>query len=182
MKKLAAFSIEIKGKYTFLTSTDYDGKNYRHPEFYELSAYEVIDEKEVPYHPSGVSWAGKAYDEDDMIQGFIFCLICNCKQYEKIYLDQRLQKFVDSFHSKRKIVTVENGLDIPKRIVQGTMIYELDLVTDKYIYYVWYEDFLMLDTQTHEVVSDNFFASVGYEQSLEAIQNGEETVIWKHKE
>ena len=36
----------------------------------------------------------------------------------------------------------------------------------------------MFTTDTHEVVSDNYFAEVGYWDSIQNIDNNTETLIW----
>ena len=58
---------------------------------------------------------------------------------------------------------------------------ELVMVTDQYIYYADYDKMLMLRTDDHTIVSDNYFAEVEYEDSIENIKEGKEMVIWKKR-
>lgn len=57
-------------------------------------------------------------------------------------------------------------------------MYELTLVTNKYIYYNCEDLILMFDFDTRTICSDNYFAEEGYWSSVENIKNKKETWYW----
>lgn len=169
----------IYGDYEVETGQDYNNKDYNYPEFYDLVAKSVENGKETDYQPTGTTWAGRKYVVADMIQSYIASLIHGGTLYNKIYLDDGLQKLVDFYNTEEKIATTVNGVNIPKWILDNSMnIYELILVTNEFIYYCFYDEYYMLRTSNHEVVSDNYFAEVGYMESIENIAKGTEELIW----
>lgn len=182
---LATFEVEdnkynIYGNYEIENDTDYMGNPYIYPEFSELSAKQIVDGKEVDFKPTGCTWAGRDYVVEDMISDFLAKEILDNKLYKAYYIESGLQKIIDYYHHEDNIVTVRNGLRIPKYILSNEMfgIYELTLVTNEYIYYMYADRVLMFSTDTHEVVSDNYFAEVGYWDSIQNIDNNTETLIW----
>ena len=185
-KLLAIFEVVIEGKkekfsiygeYEVETGKDCSNNEYIFPQFYSVSAKRVVDKTEMDYMPPGETWAGRKYTPEDMIQGFMASMIRKCSIYTNIYLDAKLQEIV-AFYDESALTV--NGLDIPKRILDESMycLYELTLVTQEFIYYIYDDSCLMLCTKNHEVVSDNYFASVGYWDSVEDIKTGKETLLW----
>ena len=182
---LAIFEVEgnkynIYGNYEIENDTDYMGNPYMYPEFSELSAKQIVDGKEVDFKPTGCTWTGRGYVVEDMISDFLAKEILDSKFYKTNYIESGLQKIIDYYHREDNIVTIRNGLRIPKYILSNEMfgIYELTLVTNEYIYYMYADRVLMFSTDTHEVVSDNYFAEVGYWDSIQNIDNNTETLIW----
>ncbi len=174
----------IYGTYVIEKGTCYnlDGSRGFHwyPEFYDLTAKYVEDGMETNFEPEGVSWNGHEYNVADMIQDFLAKQIQHSTLYTTFYLEEGLQNLVDSYH--QDIVITVNDLDIPKRILSNDMynLFELELVTSEYIYYVCEDIYLMLSTDSHRVVSDNYFAEVGLCQSVQNIVAGrnEEILLW----
>lgn len=188
-KLLAVFDVEelksrfsIYGTCEIVTGKDCDGRGYKYPEFYELTAKQNVNGLETDYQPAGETWTGRKYDVEDMIRSFMEALIRNANGYIRIYLDPVLQEIVDYYLADDNIAVTVNNLKIPKRIIATSMYYEFELalVTDEFIYYEFYDELIMLDAKTHEIVSDNYFASVGYGDSIENIASGEETLIYGH--
>lgn len=189
IKRLAGFVVEEKcyiiyGTYVIEKGTccNLDGSRgfYGYPEFYDLIAKHVEDGIETDFEPEGVSCNGHKYDVADMIQDFLAKQIQHSTLYTAVYLEEGLQNLVDSYH--KDIVITVNDLDIPKRILSNDMynLFELELVTSEYIYYVCENICLMLSTDSHRVVSDNYFAEVGFHQSVQNIVAGrnEEILLW----
>lgn len=182
---LATFEVEgnkynIYGNYEIENDTDYIGNPYIYPEFSELSAKQIVDDKEVDFKLTGCTWTGRGYVVENMISDFLAKEILDSKLYKAYYIESGLQKIIDCYHREDNIVTVRNGLRIPKYILSNEMfgIYELTLVTNEYIYYMYADRVLMFSTDTYEVVSDNYFAEVGYWDSIQNIDNTTETLIW----
>ncbi len=181
-KKIATFEIEIDRKKTkfniyglYSIKKNHDGKKY--PEFSDLAAYVVSDENgdEVYYTPEGKNWAGVTYTVEDMIQQCLMDLSQMGSTFCNVVLDEQLQKMINEY-LQDAILIGEKA--IPKCIF-GEMMnrYELFMVTNKYIYYIHDDSLQMYDYETRNKISDNYFAEIGYIDSVDAIKSGEETLI-----
>lgn len=153
---------------------------YKYPEFDSLTATILKDGVTERYEPTGTTWAGRKYTEEDMICSFIAALIQGDVSYTKVFLDDGLQKFVDEYLADDAIATTVDDKKIPKRILTCSMfyMYQLMLVTNEFIYYGYEDMLLMLSTDKHGVVSDNYFAEVGLWDSVENIKSGKEKLLW----
>lgn len=58
------------------------------------------------------------------------------------------------------------------------MQYQLDLVTDQYIYYSNESLVYAFSTSDHNLLSDNEYADISYWNSVDAIKNGTEKLLW----
>ena len=191
-KLLATFYMEeindtfnIYGSYEIETVEEIDlqatGNNkikIKHPEFYNIRITKLVNEKEEDYLPSGSSWTGRKYDALDVLNSFIAALIRGDEAYTKIFVDEGLQEVVE-YYTTESAVTAK-GKTIPARIFDSSLIYsyQLLMVTDTFIYYCDDDSIIMLNTEDHTIVSDNYFAEVGYNDSVENIRGGSETLIW----
>lgn len=193
-KLLATFIAEeiketfnIYGSYEIKTGKELDifteGVNmidFKYPEFCDITATNIVDDREEDYVPVGETWAGRKYTATDMIEFLISALIKGDETYTKLNLESGLQELVNDYLTDDKIAIAVNGKKIPKRILTNTMydLYQLILVTDAYIYYVHEDQTYMLSTEDHTVISDNYFAEVGYWDSVENVKSGKETLLW----
>lgn len=184
-KLLATFEVEgdtfnIYGSYECDTTTDNNKNKYTYPEFYDLTAKQIINGKEVDYEPHGQTWTGRNYMVEDMIQDFIAKSMVNSLLYSTIFIESGLQDIVNQFNNAEAIVLTVDNLQIPKAIMSHDLynIYELALVTNDYIYFMCDDMTLMFTTDTHEIVSDNYFAEVGFFDSVENIKSGKENLLW----
>lgn len=170
----------IYGEYELTDEWDHYNNPYKYPDFYDLSAYHIVRGKEIPYQPKGHTWTGRRYCEEDMIRGFVSNQILPVEPYyTKIFLEEGLQKLVDSYIREENIVMKDGNFFIPKLILGNTMWqYELMLITNNYFYYAYYDETLMYDVKEKSLVSDNYFASVGYWDSIENISSGKEELVW----
>ena len=168
------------GKEIDIISTASGFIEFNYPEFYYTSATRVVDGKEETYIPKGESWVGRKYTAEDMIQFLISALIKGDETYTKIYLDPGLEKIIEEYIKDSEIAIAVEGKDVPKRILTNSMyyLYQLMLVTNEYIYYSHENGMYMLSTDTHQVVSDNYFAEVGFWDSVENVRNGKEKLLW----
>ena len=154
--------------------------DFKYPEFYNITATKTVDGKEEDYVPSGETWAGRKYTANDMVEFLISALIKGDETYTKIYIESGLQELINDYLADDKIAIVVNGKKIPERIRTNTMyyLYQLILVTDAYIYYAHDDQMYMLSIEDHTVISDNYFAEVGYWDSVEDVKSGKEALLW----
>lgn len=177
MEKLLVEFILEKKQYRVWGSYSMNEDNC--PEFEDLRAEILADGKYAGYTPDGHTWAGRKFEVEDMISDCLANLIRCCGIYTILYMDEGLADFASAYHED--IVLTVNNLKIPRRIMSTQLmhVFELVLITSQFIYYVHDDQMIMLDTDTHGLVSDNYFAEVGYTDSLENIENGKEKLIWR---
>ena len=86
-----------------------------------------------------------------------------------------VKTYVDAFH---KAIAAHRGRDIPYYIIFDGRFLKLAFATDRFLYY---DDDLempvMFRTEDGTLVSNNEFAKIGYHDSLDAIELGEESVL-----
>lgn len=179
--KLATFKIDsttysVYGNVEMEKGKTLDREEYPYPEFYDTKAVIHKEGKEIPFSPSGRTWPGEKYDATKMISNFLLHEMIGSKRYETVYIEPSLKEFL-SFY--RTCIEVDE-MKFQNRILSHDMheIYDLSLVTNDYTYYMSCDQVLMLSTKTREIVSDNYFAEVGFWDSVENIENGKETLLW----
>lgn len=183
-QKLAVFEAEgheypyeIYGVYEICEVKGPDKKICPTLEFEQLVAKQVREGDNVPYVPDGHSWSGHKYDEMDMICGLLTDMTVGGTVYKPIYLEEGLQKVVD-FYTNDASLQVQGKPVSSMILYAGTDVYELLLATDEYLYYGRDDEFRMYTTLGRELVADNYFAEVGFDDSLENIKNGSETLLF----
>ena len=142
---------------------------------------EIIEgNKKSNFVPGGVKWSGDKYDVEDMITDLLFKSIIGNKDYHILYLDEALKQLVEIYRMEK--ISLEE-IELPFRVLGKDMyeIFELTLVTDKFIYYGCGEDMLMFDTDGLDIISDNYFAVAGFYDSCENIKNGKEKHLWSYE-
>lgn len=169
----------IYGEFEIEEGMDHNSKTYRYPEFFNVTASEVVEEQEKDYTPKSVSWSGVKYEPADMIEDFLQNLIRNTDTYTEVYLDEELKKLVDYY--KADSISLE-GKTLPKRILGGVNLYpyELYLATDKYVYYAYYDNYMVFDINDYSILAHNEFAENSYMESIENIKNGTEIKLWEY--
>ena len=130
--------------------------HYPYCEFSNITVTKIVDGKEIKFEPNGYRWNGTKYCAESMLEYLISALIRKDSTFEVCNLNEELGDVVEWYQ------------------------FELSLVTDKYIYYLRDDLVLMLSAETHEIISDNYFADVGFWESVESIRNndGEESLLW----
>ena len=189
-KHIISFSIpaqkenyKIYGECYIEIGTDLNGQSYPYPRFYDLKAEKIINNQISPYKPSGINFAGRHYDESDMIETVIAAAIRMDNTYVLDYVSPEIKGLISWYQSESETLIINNMI-FPKEIIHTDMFqqYELHLVTDRYTYY--YADdgaVLMLNTSTRGLVSDNHFAEDGVWTSLDQIEEGNEALLWKNE-
>lgn len=163
-----------KRRFHFDGEVELDGNTL---EFYDVRITEVKAEGDVIFVPKGYTWSGAKIDVEYAICDVIARYSRMEHGFEMLYQNDIIQSFVDQL---RKETVKTEDLELPKMIVYGSFlnVYELYLVTDKYTYYSSEDLYVMLETDSREVIADNYFAEVGYADSVDAIRKGEEKMLW----
>ena len=172
----------VYGTYTIETGKTFNFdthklETYEFPEFYELEGKQIVFGEELPFTPNGEAWNGRKYNAEDMICEFYRTGLLGSSVYDVIYLDEGLAKIFNTF--KDDFILVKEK-PFAKKIFSYDMLdlLELLLVTDEYTYYGSCDQFIMLGTENRMIISDNYFAEVGFSKSVEHIRNGKETLLW----
>ncbi len=185
MKKLIEFVVimepcrESKSRFVvsgdYVIATDHDGNPY--PEFSNIKAEIFRDGNYEDYSPKGCSWAGHRFTAEDIIMDVLACICRGGSSYQILYLDGDLEALIVKY--QEEMVPIEESLKLPKRILgKDGDVYELLNVTEQYIYYTHDDHTIMLSLRTREVISDNYFAEVGWNNSMEAVINGKERMLY----
>lgn len=170
-------TLEICGDVSIEKGNAQSEADYSYPEFSNLSAKKQEGDSLVDYCPTGATWAGREYDVEDMIASVISYAILGIPGCRVLFMEDSLQTMVDEY----RMNSVNIGdQQIPRTALYVNLyeLYELALVTDSYIYYQCADQVLMLSIANGSVVSDNYFAEVGFWESVEAIRKGEEKILY----
>lgn len=125
------------------------------------------------FEPKGVDWYGNEYTEEDVLTDVLADLIAGCNEnYSVKHMSGDVHNMVRSYQLK-KVVD-----DLNLYVWRKGNILELQMATDKYAYYSKDDVFAMLDTATKELISDNYFAENAVWESVEAINAGEEQLLY----
>lgn len=172
------YDIETDKELDYTTGEKPEFAEYKYPDFYDITVKKVIDGKEEDYVVTGETWAGRKYVSRDVIESVIAASIRGDDSVAIISLEDGLQKLVNEYKSNVAINYLTK--DIPKKILSVNMysLYQLLLVTDKYIYYAHDGEFLMMNAESHEIISDNYFAEVGLNDSIEDVRSGAEMLMY----
>lgn len=172
------YDIETDKELDYTTGEKPEFAEYKYPDFYDITIKKVIDGKEEDYVVTGETWAGRKYVSRDVIESVIAASIRGDDSVAIISLEDGLQKLVNEYKSDVAINYLAK--DIPKKILSVNMysLYQLLLVTDKYIYYAHDGEFLMMNAESHEIISDNYFAEVGLNDSIEDVRSGAEMLMY----
>lgn len=106
---------------------------------------------------------------------------------EVISMNEEIKEMVDEYKNDAIEIKLEEKdgkiEKIPNIILHNDMylVYELLLVTGKYIYYAYDDLTLVLDIKDRTLISDNSFACDGLFETLENISNGEEKALYLEK-
>lgn len=185
--QLKLFEIRIIDK-----SSSYNGKHLivygdleiiekdklKYPEINNIIINEKIGAKETEFIVSGTAWSGRKYDNYDIVTSSISSYLReDVSSYIVSEVCNELQQLIDFYKIDKLIV---NNHNIPKKILFGydMNVYNLTVVTNKYIYYTYADITIMLDINDGSIISDNYFAEIGFFESKENVNNGDETLIY----
>ncbi len=153
---------------------DLDGFPYiriRHGNLFEIEGENIHI-----FIPRAKSETGEPFSVQEVLQDVLQRLARNeTGILELVYVSEIVKTYVDAFH---KAIAAHQGRDIPYYIIFDERLLKLEFATDRFLYY---DDDLempvMFRTEDGTLVSDNEFAEIGYYQSLDAIEQGEETAL-----
>lgn len=148
----------------------------------DITIYEIKDSEKVLFEPPATSWAtGDRLSASDAMNDVLQRYICNQTDgFKVLYVDPEVYDMAAVY--KNRTALRYKGRDIPYQIIDNDMqyVYELYLATSEYLYYICDDMFLMQDIETGTLISDNYFAEVGFSESEEAIEEGtEENLVFK---
>lgn len=199
---LTAFTLQrTNNKYLYMVFGDYEietvkekdmiyyetvGENeeleFPYPEFYDkkLEGYKLdLTTNEISlidYKDLGERWIGEPFTIYDVPSSVCAAYTQKDSTCSIQYLEDGLKKILDNPVYEK---TLMNGKKIPLRMLNSDMdVMQLLMATDRYLYYYHDDSYKMINANTLETVSDNYFAEVGFEDSKENIENGEEKLIW----
>lgn len=155
-----------------------DENESKYPEINDIIVNEKISKTETEFIISGAAWNGRKYDNYDIVTSSISSYLReDVSSYIVSEVCDELQQLIDFYKIDKLII---NDRDIPKKILFGydMHVYELTVVTNKYIYYTYDDMIVMLDINDGSVISDNYFAEVGFFDSKENVDNGDEKLIY----
>ncbi len=133
-----------------------------------------------PYVPEGVHWNGMEETIETMLCRFLTEQEIGINTCESIYINKYLQDWISSFHVNSNTAVMLNGHTFVKKYVHllDKMIYTLDLVTDKCVYYVGNETLRVFDFASKQLIADNEFALISYTDSVENIRRNKEKLLY----
>lgn len=188
---------EIKKLFEFILN---DGENNRHFEITgkvkvvhnivgypfleteEILVYETKGDKKVSFEPTATRWAtGERLKTSDVFDDVLERYIRNeTEDFKVLYVDPEVSCMAAVY--KNRTALIYKGRNIPYQIIDNDMqyVYQLCLATSEYLYYCSDEAMVMLSTKDGALVSDNYFAEIGYSDSEDAIEEGmEENLVFK---
>ena len=155
---------------------------FPYPEFYgkKLEGYKLDLETDeislIDCEDLGERWIGEPFTIYDVPSSACAAYTQEDSTCSIHYLEDSLKKILDNPVYEK---TLMNGKKIPLRMLNSDMdVMQLLMATDRYLYYYHDDSYKMINANTLETVSDNYFAEVGFEDSKENIENGEEKLIW----
>lgn len=157
---------------------------FPYPEFYgkKLEGYKLDLETDeislIDCEDLGERWIGEPFTIYDVPSSACAAYTQEDSTCSVQYLEDGLKKILDSPVYEKALM---NGKEIPLRMLNSDMdVMQLLMATNKYLYYEHDDIFKMINVDTLETVSDNYFAEEGFEDSKENIESGEEKLIWIH--
>lgn len=179
--KLAVFTVEhpngTRKRYEIEGNISYISSRFTYDRAIHVSNLTMlVDGQEMT--EIGHTWDGNTYTAEDCLLEFLASMTRQDGLCKKESVTGMLALFIDDFD----VPLISRGKKFSRYVLSRTgEKLSLCLATDKYLYYADGNDevSLMLRTDTHEVVSDNHFASDGFQMSLDAIREGKEVVCFK---
>lgn len=125
------------------------------------------------FEPEGVDWYGNEYTEEDVLTDVLADLVAGCRENYSIQsISAPMEIMIHSYQKEKEVK------DLNHYIWRKGEVLELLMATDKYAYYSKDDVFAMLNTDTKGLISDNSFAENALWESVEAINAGEERLLY----
>lgn len=146
--------------------------------FYHLEVKEVEDETVTPFVITAKTWAGLQLTPYDAIGDVLSKYTRGATDFHLISMYEPLKIYLDEL---KKDCVIVGDKAISQKIVYDSFFneYELMYATDQYIYYTEFGDsYLMLATDSIELLATNFFAECGYLDSVENVASDKEVLLY----
>lgn len=92
-------------------------------EFYNLKSTQEVDKKETPFIPEGSNWAGRHFDESDMINEFICDVILDGTTFRSVYICPKIQQVINYYVNRRGLLAVCSACKIRrKKLIWGSYL------------------------------------------------------------
>lgn len=157
---------------------------FPYPEFYgkKLEGYKLDLETDeislIDCEDLGERWIGESFTIYDVPSSACAAYTQEDSTCSIHYLEDSLKKILNSPVYEK---TLMNGKEIPLRMLDSDMkVMQLLMATNKYLYYIHDDIYKMLKTDTLETDGYNYGAELGFDDSKENIESGEEKLIWIH--
>lgn len=157
---------------------------FPYPEFYgkKLEGYKLDLETDeislIDCEDLGERWIGEPFTIYDVPSSACAAYTQEDSTCSVQYLEDGLKKILNSPVYEK---TLMNGKEIPLRMLDSDMkVMQLLMATNKYLYYIHDDIYKMLKTDTLETDGYNYGAELGFDDSKENIESGEEKLIWIH--
>lgn len=182
--EIATREYAVYGNMTTEKLLDINGreeKSFLLPEFEDLEITVIESGEEKAFEKSLYSFSGVKIEPGDILMSVMCAAIRkNEYTYEYHYMCPELKKLVAEYHKSSNMLSAGGNKYLKQVLHTNGNVYSLNLVTDVYLYYVYEDCCLMLDANTHAVVSDNHFAEEGFYNSIRNIKKGREKNIWNN--
>lgn len=157
---------------------------FPYPEFYgkKLEGYKLDLETDeislIDCEDLGERWIGEPFTIYDVPSSACAAYTQEDSTCSIHYLEDSLKKILNSPVYEKALM---NGKEIPLRMLDSDMkVMQLLMATNKYLYYIHDDIYKMLKTDTLETDGYNYGAELGFDDSKENIESGEEKLIWIH--
>lgn len=156
-------------------------KSFSLPEFENLEITVIENDEEKAFEKSLYSFSGAKIEPEDILMNVVCAAIRkNEYTYEYRYMCPELKKLIAGYQKPSNMLSAGGNKYLKQVLHVNGNVYSLNLVTDVYLYYVYEDSCLMLDANTHAVVSDNHFAEEGFYNSIRNIKKDREKNIWNN--
>lgn len=156
-------------------------KSFLLPEFENLEITVIENGEEKVFEKPLYFFSGAKIEPEDILMSVVCATIRkNEYTYEYRYMCPELKKLIVEYHKPSNMLPADESKYLKQVLHTNGNIYSLNLVTDVYLYYIYEDSCLMLDANTHAVVSDNHFAEEGFYNSIRNIKKGREKNIWNN--
>ena len=138
--------------------------------------FEIENGNAQPFTPRLKINTGKPFSVEEVLQDVVMRLARNeTGVMDPVFVNEVVKTYAEAFH---KTIAAHQGRNIPYYILFDKRFLKLEFATDRFLYY---DDELempvMFRTEDGTLVSNNEFSEIGYLDSLDAIELGEESVL-----
>ena len=155
-------------------------KSFLLPEFENLEITVIADGEEKVFEKSLYSFSGAKIEPEDIMMSVACAAIRKDDFTYYRYMCPELKKLIAWYHKSSNMLSAGGNKYLKQVLHVNGNVYSLNLVTDVYLYYIYEDNCLMLDANTHAVVSDNHFAEEGFYNCIRNIKKGREKNIWNN--